>query len=291
MANELGFIGLGVMGGPMARNLSKEHTVVGFDTQAARFEGLPRVKHAQTAAEVAQRCRVVFLSLPSAAIVESVILGPDGLIHHLSAGSLVLDLSTGLPAVSRQIAARLAEKGIDYADVPVSGGEAGAQAGTLALMAGASEAVFDRARPYLKPLGSVVRAGDIGAGNVAKLVNNMIVGVTFAVIAEGFAVAVGNGLDPALLHSAIQGGWAGSKVLDVSAPAIAAGEYKPGGTIDMIQKDLGYAALLADESEVETPMTAAARELFAAAQAAGWGAQSQPALFRLWERSSDRRES
>lgn len=284
----VGFLGLGVMGRPMAENLAKKFPVLGFDTQAARFQGIEGVDRAPSAAWVAQRCDVVCLSLPSAAIVEAVVLGPDGLIHHLGQGALVLDLSTGLPAVSRKVAAALGEKGIDYADVPVSGGEAGARSATLAIMAGASHAVFTRSLPYLQALGkSVVRAGDVGAGNVAKLVNNMIVGVTFTVIAEGFAVAVANGLDPLLLHQAIRDGWAGSKVLDVSAPAIAAGQYIPGGTIDMIQKDLGYASTLAADSDVTIPMTAAAQQIFAAAQAAGWGPESQPAIFKLWPQGKE----
>jgi 2-hydroxy-3-oxopropionate reductase len=130
----------------------------------------------------------------------------------------------------------------------------------------------------------VIRAGEVGAGNVAKLVNNMIVGVTFGVIAEGFSLAMKNGLDPLVLYQAIQGGWAGSKVLDVSAPAIAARQYLPGGTINMLQKDLSYARTLATESQVSIPMTAAAHEIFVAAQAAGRGAESQPAIFELWTR-------
>jgi 2-hydroxy-3-oxopropionate reductase len=132
----------------------------------------------------------------------------------------------------------------------------------------------------------VVRAGEVGAGGVAKLVNNMIVGVTFSVIAEGFALAVKNGIDPLLLHEAIKGGWAASPVLEVSTPAIAARQYNPGGTINMLQKDLAYARLLATESKVPLPMTAAAHELFVAGQAAGRGAQSQPALFELWDREA-----
>jgi len=284
----LGFVGLGVMGRPMAENLAKKFLVQGFDTQPERLKGLAGVSTVPTMAHLSG-CRVLFLSLPSAAVVESVILGNDGLVGHLAQGSLVIDLSTGLPAVSRKVAEALASRGIGYADAPVSGGEGGAKAASLSIMVGASERDFARALPYLRTLGtSVVRAGEIGAGNVAKLVNNMIVGVAFSAIAEGFALAASNGLDLVLLHQAIRGGWAASPVLEVSGPAIAANQYLPGGTINMIQKDLGYAALLAAESGVTIPMTNAARDIFAAAQKAGWGAESQPAIYKLWSSAKEK---
>jgi len=129
-----------------------------------------------------------------------------------------------------------------------------------------------------------VRVGEVGAGNLAKLVNNMIVGAAFAVIAEGFALAARNGVEPDSLYQAMREGWAGSKVLDVSGPAIAAGDYRPGGTIDMLQKDLSYARAVAMECHTPTPITTAVHELLVAAQAAGHGAKSQPALFELWRR-------
>jgi 2-hydroxy-3-oxopropionate reductase len=225
----------------------------------------------------------VCLSLPNAAVVEEVTIGSRGLVETLKRGSLVIDLSTSLPSVSRRIAARLAEKGIEFADAPVSGGEAGAKTGALAIMVGAPQATFERCVPLLSSIGkSIVRVGEVGAGGVAKLVNNMIVGSTFAVIAEGFALAARNGVDPQVLYDSIREGWAGSKVLDVSAAAIVARDYTPGGTIDMIEKDLGYARALATESRVPIPMTAAAHEIYVAGQAAGNGRYAQPAIVELW---------
>lgn len=212
-------------------------------------------------------------------------LGRGGLLEALGRGALVIDLSTSLPATSRRIAARLAERGVEFADAPVSGGEEGARSATLAVMVGASAATFERCRPVLSAVGrSVARVGDVGAGDLAKLVNNMIVGSTFAVIAEGFALAARHGVDPQSLYLAIRDGWAGSKVLDVSAREVAARRYVPGGTIDMLQKDLSYARAVAAECRSPSPMTAAAHELFVAAQAEGRGADSQPALFELWAR-------
>lgn len=285
MPERVGFVGLGVMGRPMAENLARSFTVVGFDAREARLQGLARVQPARSVEEVAGSCPVVCLSLPSAAVVEEVVLGRGGLHGSLRQGSLVVDLSTSLPAVSRRIAERLAEKGIEFADAPVSGGEEGARTASLAIMVGAAPATFERCRGVLSSMGkSVVRVGDVGAGNLAKLVNNMIVGSTFAVIAEGFALAARLGVDPQSLHQAIRDGWAGSKVLEVSAREIAARQYVPGGTIDMLQKDLSYARTVAAESHSPVPMTAAAHELFVAGQAAGDGARSQPALYELWMR-------
>jgi 2-hydroxy-3-oxopropionate reductase len=283
MTARAGFVGLGIMGRPMATNLAKSFPVIGYDVQESRFQGIEGVSRAATIPELARQCTEVCLSLPSAAIVEEVTLGSKGLIDTLKAGSLVIDLSTSLPSVSRSIAARLAERGIEFADAPVSGGEAGARSGALAIMVGASEATFARCMPLLSLMGkSIVRVGGVGAGGVAKLVNNMIVGATFAVIAEGFALAARNGVESTSLYDAIREGWAGSKVLDVSAAAIAAGDYTPGGTINMLQKDLGYARILATESHVPIPMTSMAHEIFVAGQAAGRGAYSQPAIIELW---------
>ena len=285
MPEHVGLIGLGIMGAPMAHNLSKKFAVVGFDAEASRLSAASGITKARSAAEVGRACPVVCLSLPSAAVVEEVVLGGGGLAEAMPRGTLLIDLTTSLPSVSRRIAGRLAEKGIEFADAPVSGGEAGARSASLAIMVGASVSTFERARIVLSAIGrTIVRVGDVGAGGIAKLVNNMIVGAEFAVIAEGFALASRNGVDPRLLHDAIREGWAGSKVLDVSAEAIAARKYVPGGTIDMLLKDLSYARALASECQSSIPMTEAAHEIFVAGQAAGHGKRSQPAIFELWNR-------
>jgi 2-hydroxy-3-oxopropionate reductase len=283
MPERIGFIGLGIMGRPMAENLAKKFDVLGFDVQQSRRDGLEGVTAVRSAADVGRACDVVCLSLPSAAVVEEVVLGSGGLADSLKKGSLLIDLSTSLPSLSRRIAARLKERGAQFADAPVSGGEGGAKSASLAIMVGAEPAVFARCEPVLSAIGkTVVRVGDVGAGDIAKLVNNMIVGTAFAVIAEGFALAGRNGVDVTSLYEAIREGWAGSKVLDVSAPAIASRQYVPGGTVDMLQKDLSYARALAAESHSPIPMTAAAHELYVAAQSAGHGKSSQPALFELF---------
>ena len=284
MADHAGFVGLGVMGGPMSQNMSKSFPVLGFDADPARLAAAEGIQKARSAAEVGRACSVVFLSLPSADVVEEVVLGSGGLGAALHRGSLLVDLSTSLPSVSRRIAERLAARGVDFADAPVSGGEGGARSASLAIMVGADPAVFDRARPYLASIGkTAVRVGAVGAGGIAKLVNNMIVASTFAVIAEGMALAVANGVSVTDLYDAIREGWAGSRVLDVSAPAIAAHQYVPGGTVDMMQKDLSYARVLAAETHCPIPVTAAAHEVFVAGQAAGLGKNAQPAIYELWK--------
>jgi 2-hydroxy-3-oxopropionate reductase len=280
--DSVGFVGLGIMGRPMAENLARGCLVLGLDTRRERLEGLAGVRAARSMQDMAAS-RVVCLSLPTAEVAREVAIGAGGLVEVLASGSLVIDLGTGVPSLSRSVAQQLAVRGIDFVDAPVSGGEAGAKAAALAIMAGASPLVFERALPYLKLMGgSVVRVGDVGAGGVAKLVNNMIVAAAFGAVAEGFALARHNGVEIADLYEALRGGWAGSKVLDVSARDVIAGEYRPGGTVDMLLKDLSYARQLAAQGGVPLPMTSAASKLLAEAQAAGYGGRSQPVLFELW---------
>ncbi len=283
MAETVGFIGLGKMGHGMAANLAKSFPVLGFDVDAGRFKGLEKVTRVDSVGAIARGCTCICLSLPGAHVVEEVCLGRDGLAGQLARGALVIDLSTSLPSVSRRIAARLAEGGVEFADAPVSGGEAGARDAALAIMVGAAQGTFDRCLPILSAMGrSVVRVGEVGTGGVAKLVNNMIVGAAFAVIAEGFALAERSGIDAKALYDSIKDGWAGSKVLDVSAAAVVAHAYPPGGTVDMLVKDLDYARTLAAEAHVPIPMSALAHEVFVAGQAAGHGRESQPSVIELW---------
>ena len=287
MAETVGFIGLGRMGHGMAANLSRSFSVMGFDVDAGRFAGLEKVTRVDSVAAIARGCTCVCLSLPGANVVEDVCLGREGLAGRMPRGALVIDMSTSLPSVSRRVAARLAGDGVAFADAPVSGGEAGARDAALAIMVGAPRDTYDRCLPILSAMGrSVVHVGEVGAGGVAKLVNNMIVGAAFAVIAEGFALAERSGIEAGVLYDAIKDGWAGSKVLDVSAAAVAARSYPPGGTVDMLVKDLDYARTLAAEAHVPIPMSALAHEVFVAGQAAGHGKESQPSVIELWRAAS-----
>ena len=281
MAKRLGFIGLGVMGLPMVQHLAQKHPgVIVYDVNKSRRpEG--DLRFAESIPDLAGQVDIVFLSLPNSAIVREVV---SCLAGSLKKGSVVVDTSTTEVTIVRELAEELAEQNIDFIDAPVSGGEKAAIGATLSFMIGAKQEVFQTTKEYFHAMGaSVVRLGDICAGQIAKAVNQMIVGATFAVIAESFAMGAKSGLDPKTLYDAIKGGWAGSKVLDVAANDMFTREFKPGGTVDIHWKDLGYALNLSKDSDVPVPVTAITHEVFKAARAQGNGKQSQPAVVRLWE--------
>ena len=287
MSKRVGMIGLGVMGAPMARQLSaKCGNLVVFDVDANKtnlFRQL-NIKTASSLSEVGEGADIVLLSLPNTSVVKNVILAEAGLINSMGRGGIIIDTSTTDPTVTKEIAGRLAEQEISFLDAPVSGGEGAAIEGTLSVMVGGAEDVFKQCQEVLKAIGTtVIRVGDNGMGQVTKLVNNMIVGATFAVIAEGFALGVKSGLNAKTLYEAIHNGWAGSKVLDVTAPAMFERNFKPGGTVDIHYKDLGYALALAKEELAPVPVTAVVHEIFKSAKAAGKGLMSQPAIVTLWE--------
>jgi 2-hydroxy-3-oxopropionate reductase len=288
MANiALGFLGLGVMGGPMARNLVKAgYPVTGFDTDAARLDkftgggGMP----AKSAAAAGKAAEVVFLSLPTGDIVREVVMGADGLASVMKSGTVVVDLSTTEPKVAQDAAAACAAKGIIFLDAPVSGGEQGAIDAALSIMVGGDAAAFARCKPILARMGkSVVHMGGSGMGQATKLVNNMIVAANFAAVCEGLALAVKVGLNPATLHEAIKGGWAGSRVMEETVPRVLKRNFVPGGTVDIMTKDVGYALNMARTANVPVPVTALAHELFRMVKAQGKGPQAQPVLIQLWE--------
>ncbi len=280
----IGFIGLGVMGAPMARNLAAKYEVVVFDIDSTKIESVSGARKAQSVAEVGKSATTVLLSLPSSEAVEKVILGDGGLIHTMEKGGCIIDTSTTPPELSQKISHALEGAGISFLDAPVSGGEKAAIEGTLSVMVGGKEEVFEKSLGILKTIGAtVVRMGESGMGGVAKLVNNLIVGINFVAVAEGFALGAKSGLNPKILYEAIRNGWAGSKVLDVSAQAILARNFKPGGSVNIHWNDLGHALALAREKDVPLPTTALAHEIFKAAKASGMGKLSQPAIIKLWE--------
>ncbi|MBN2075048.1 MAG: NAD-binding protein [Dehalococcoidales bacterium] len=282
--DKIGFIGLGVMGAPMAGNLSSKYDIIVFDIDTERMQLVPKAEKVSSIVEVAKSAEIIFLSLPDSETVHKVVLGDGGLLENLNQGCLIIDTSTTSPSVTKEISRNLENKGIDFLDSPVSGGEKAAIEGTLSLMVGGKEETFNRSLEVLYTIGSsIVRVGESGMGEVAKLVNNLIVGITFVAIAEGFTLGVKSGLDPSVLYEAIRGGWAESKVLDVSAEAMLKRDFNPGGTVNIHWKDLAYALTLAREEDVPLPATALAHEIFKAARASGKGKLSQPAIVNLWE--------
>jgi 2-hydroxy-3-oxopropionate reductase len=292
MSTKIGVIGLGVMGAPIARNLSRQFDVIACDRDPSRKEQIPGVTFVASPSDVATEVDLLFLSLPNTAVVSSVVEGENGLIDHMKAGSVLIDLSTTEPEATRRMAEKLTAAQIEMIDAPVSGGEAGAIGASLSIMCGGSPATFDRCVPYLSAIGSsVVHVGDHGAGQVAKLANNMIVGAAFVAAAEAFALASTAGITPDALHEALRGGWAGSPVFEVTAQALRKKDFTPGGTVDLLSKDLGYARSLARSELVPIPVTSMVDEVFTAARARGDGAYSQPVIIQLWEAVTGRKIS
>jgi 2-hydroxy-3-oxopropionate reductase len=283
----LGFLGLGVMGGPMARNLVKAgYPVAGFDTDAGRLQRFTAAGGTATtsATEVGKVGEVVFLSLPTGDVVREVVMGVNGLVTVMQGGALIVDLSTTEPKIAQDAAAACAAKGITFLDAPVSGGEQGAIDAALSIMVGGDAAAFARCKPILACMGkSVVHMGGSGMGQATKLINNMIVAANFAAVCEGWALAVKVGLNPAILHEAIKGGWAGSRVMEETVPRLLNRNFVPGGTVDIMTKDVGYALNMARTANVPVPVTALAHELFRMVKAQGKGPQAQPVLIQLWE--------
>ena len=283
----LGFLGLGVMGGPMARNLVRAgYPVVGFDTDAGRLAKFTAAggNGVKSAAEAGAGGTVVLLSLPTGDVVRDVVTGANGLLTVMKSGTTIVDLSTTEPKVAQDCAAAAAAKGIIFLDGPVSGGEQGAIDAALSLMVGGDAAAFTRVKPILGCLGkSVVHMGGSGMGQATKLINNMIVAANFASVCEAWGLAAKMGLDPAILHEAIKGGWAGSRVMEETVPRLLTRNFVPGGSVDIMTKDVGYALNMARTANVPVPVTALAHELFRMVKAQGKGGQAQPILISLWE--------
>ena len=283
----LGFLGLGVMGGPMARNLVKAgYPVSGFDTDAARLKPFVAAggKSVGSVAVAGKASAIALLSLPTGEVVREVVLGPGGLLSVMAVGTIIADLSTTEPKVAQDAAAACSAKGLVFLDAPVSGGEQGAIDASLSIMVGGDLTAFARCKPLLACVGrSVVHMGGSGMGQATKLVNNMIVAANFAAVCEGWALAVKAGLDPATLHEAIKGGWAGSRVMEETIPRLLQRNFVPGGTVDIMTKDVGYALNMARSLDMQVPVTALAHELFRMTKAQGNGPKAQPILITLWE--------
>jgi 2-hydroxy-3-oxopropionate reductase len=288
MNPKIGFIGLGIMGKPMSKNLLKAgyELVVCGHVRKGPVEELAAAgaKIAATPKEVAQRSDIVITMLPNSPQVEEVVLGQDGVIEGAPPGLVLADMSSIAPLVSRKVAAALAAKGVEMLDAPVSGGEPKAIAGTLSVMVGGKKEVFDRCYPVLKAMGaSVVLTGAVGAGNVTKLANQVIVALNIAAMSEAFVLAVRAGVEPELVFQAIRGGLAGSTVLEAKAPLVMERKFNPGFRINLHIKDLANALETAHESGAPLPLTAAVMEMLQTLKADGLGEADHGALVRYYE--------
>lgn len=259
---KIGLIGLGIMGKPMAKNLLKAgyELWVNNRSQGSMEELAACGAHAATRKELAENAEVIITMLPNGPQVREVILGD--VIKDMRPGQIFIDCSSISPVVSKEIAAALAEKGVEMLDAPVSGGEPKAIDGTLSFMVGGKQAVFDRCKDILGAMGaSVTRCGEVGAGNTTKLANQIIVACNIQAVAEAFTLAQKAGVDPEVVYKAIRGGLAGSTVLDAKGPMMIAGNDKPGFKIDLHIKDLNNALDCAHTVGAPVPMTAAVQEI------------------------------
>ena len=261
MNDFVGFIGLGVMGKPMALNLLKGgHRLVVHSRSRAPVDEVVAAgaRAAASPAEVARQVGVVITMLPDTADVERVFEGTDGILAGLRPGAIAIDMSSISPVATRRLAARVAELGAALLDAPVSGGEIGAKAASLSIMVGGDRAAFERARPVLAGMGHpdrIVHIGESGAGQTCKVCNQIAIGGALAGVGEAFAIAVAAGVDPALVRQALLGGFASSRVLDVHGERLLTGNFVPGFRTKLYQKDLRIAAETAAALGVATPVT------------------------------------
>lgn len=288
--NKVGFIGLGIMGMPMARNLMKANfEVVAYNRTASKAEALAKegARAAKSPAELAAECPVVITIVSDTPDVEAVIMGKDGVIEGIKPGSVVIDMSTVSPKATRDIAARLKEKGVDMLDAPVSGGDVGAIKGTLSIMIGGKQDVFERYRPVLEAMGNnIVHVGDNGMGQTTKLMNQILVVGNLNATVEALVFAQKAGVDLESAINAVKGGAAGSWQLANLGPRITKRDFAPGFMVDLLQKDLRLVTETAAEMKLPLPVTSYLNQLFYSLQDSGEGSSGTQVLVKTLERIS-----
>jgi 2-hydroxy-3-oxopropionate reductase len=284
MKTTVGFIGLGLMGKPMALNLLKAgFSLVVHSRSRGPVDALVAAgaAAATSPADVAGRCEVIITMVPDSPDVRLVLAGPDGVFSAVRPGTVIIDMSTIAPAAARELAAQAAERGASMLDAPVSGGEIGAINGTLSIMVGGDVAALERVRPILNAMGNperVVHIGEAGAGQVCKACNQIAIGGSLAVVSELVTLARKAGVDPAKVREALLGGFAASRVLEVHGDRILNGNYKPGFRAALYHKDMGIALETARAYDVPMPVSAAVQQLVNAMIAAGRGDEDYSAL-------------
>jgi 2-hydroxy-3-oxopropionate reductase len=284
---QIGFIGLGIMGKPMARNLLKAgYSLVVYDVASGPVAELTAAgaEAGESSSDTARRVEMVITMLPDGPDVEKAVLGPGGVLEGARPGSMVVDMSSISPTVSQKVAAACSEKGVEFLDAPVSGGEPKAVDGTLAIMVGGKPEVFEKALPVLQKMGSsVTLTGPAGAGNVTKLANQIMVACNIAAMGEALVLATRAGLDPEVVFNAVKGGLAGSTVLNAKAPMAIARNFKPGFRIRLHQKDLRNALLAAESMKVSLPITSLVQQMLMALMNEGKGDLDHSAIVTFIE--------
>ena len=278
----IGFIGVGRMGIHMARHVLEAGfnlTVNDLRREAAQSLLEEGAKWADTPQQVAQSCEVVLSCLPGPPDVEAVVYGTNGLMSGWKKGDIYVDMSTSSPTMIRRIAEEAKSKGVSVLDAPVSGGTMGAEEGTLAIMVGGNAQALEKVRQVLEPIGkNIFHAGDVGCGNIAKLVNNMISGTCNAVTAECFVMGVKAGIDAKVLYDIVMASSGRSYYLERNHPKVLRGDFQPGFRVNLMLKDIGLALSLGNEYAVPMPISAVVGQRFLEAKAAGHGDKSTQSI-------------
>ena len=284
---KIGFIGLGIMGKPMAKNLMKAgHELVVYDVIAANVDNVVAAgaQAGASSKDVAEQCSFIITMLPNSPHVKTVVMGENGVLEGAQAGTVLVDMSSIAPLASQEIAAACGEKGVKMLDAPVSGGEPKAIDGTLAIMVGGDKELFDQVKDVLAVMGSsVVYCGTIGAGNTTKLANQIIVAANIAACAEAFILAKKAGVDPAVVFEAIKGGLAGSTVMNAKVPMMLGRDFNPGFKIDLHIKDLNNAIDTGHGVGSPLPLTAQVMEMMQWLRKEKCGQDDHSALAKYYE--------
>jgi 2-hydroxy-3-oxopropionate reductase len=285
---KIGFIGLGIMGKPMAKNLLKAgYPLVVYDVNPAPVKELAAagVEAASSAKEVAQKTDVVITMLPNSPHVKAAVIGPNGVLEGAKPGMIIVDMSSIAPLAAKEVAAKAAEKGVEMLDAPVSGGEPKAIDGTLSIMVGGKKEIFEKCQDFLSKMGtSVVLCGNIGAGNTTKLANQIIVALNIAAMSEALVLGAKAGVNPETIFMAIRGGLAGSAVLEAKAPMVLSGNFKPGFRIELHIKDLANAIDTAHELGVPLPLTSQVMEIMQALKVDGKAGNDHSSIVQFYEK-------
>jgi 2-hydroxy-3-oxopropionate reductase len=288
MMRKIGFIGLGIMGKPMALNLIKAgHSLTVYDIRPEPVKEVVSagVKAGKNAKDVAAQNEVVITMLPNSPDVKKAVLGENGVLEGAKPGLILIDMSSIAPLVSKEIAGEVQKKGVEMLDAPVSGGEPKAKDGTLAIMVGGKKEVFEKVEDILKAMGSsAVLVGDIGSGNVTKLANQVIVALNIAAMSEALVLATKAGVDPEKVFQAIRGGLAGSNVLNAKVPLVLDGNFKPGFRIELHIKDLANALDTAHEIGVPVPLTSGVMEIMQALKVDGKAGNDHGGIVQFYEK-------
>ena len=289
MAN-IGFIGLGIMGAPMAGHLIAAGHTVHLHTRGGVPQQLVEAggKACANGREVAQKSDVIITMVPDTPHVEDVLFSDDGVAAGLTAGKTVVDMSSIAPVATKEFASRISALGCEYLDAPVSGGEVGAKAATLTIMVGGSEAAFNDVKPLFELMGkNITLVGSVGAGQITKVANQIIVALTIEAVGEALVLAAKAGADPARVRQALMGGFANSRILEVHGERMVKRTFDPGFRIELHQKDLNLALSTARELGVSLPNTATAQELFNACAAHGGRSWDHSAMVRALEKMAN----